>query len=106
MEYKALLANHTWDRMLCPPSTNVVTSKWIYHHKLKVDDSLDRYKACWVHRGFTQCPGVDYNETFNPIIKPATIRTVLSLTLQGLGNPPAGGQECLPSRHFDRDDVL
>jgi hypothetical protein len=43
--------------------------------------SLDCYKACWVLRGFTQRPGVDYDETFNPVVKFATVRVVLSLAL-------------------------
>jgi hypothetical protein len=78
-EYAALLANRTWDLVPCPPGTNVVTSKWLFHHKLTSDGSLDRYKARWVLWGFTQRPGVDYDETFNPVIKSATVRTVLSL---------------------------
>jgi hypothetical protein len=55
-EYAALLANHTWHLVPCPPGTNVVTGKWLFHHKLTSDGSLDRYKARWVLRGFTQCP--------------------------------------------------
>jgi hypothetical protein len=47
-EYTALLANHTWDLVSRPPGTNVVTGKWLFHHKLTSDGSLDRYKACWV----------------------------------------------------------
>jgi hypothetical protein len=43
--------------------------------------TLERYKARWVLRGFTQRPGVDYDETFSPVVKPATVRTVLSLAL-------------------------
>jgi hypothetical protein len=42
---------------------------------------LERYKAHWVLRGFTQRPGIDYDETFNPVVKPATVRTVLSLAV-------------------------
>jgi hypothetical protein len=80
-EYATLLANHTWDLMSCPPGTNVVTGKWLFRHKLTSDDSLDRYKARWVLRGFTQRPGVDYDETFSPIVKFATVRTILSLAL-------------------------
>jgi hypothetical protein len=64
-----------------PPGANVVTGKWIFKHKLKTDGSLDRYKARWVLCGFTQCPGVDYDETFNPVVKPATVRTVLTLAV-------------------------
>jgi hypothetical protein len=65
----------------CPPSTNVVTEKWLFRHKLTSDGSLDRYKDCWVLRGFTQHPAVDYDETFNPVIKFTIVRAVLSLAL-------------------------
>jgi hypothetical protein len=80
-EYAALLANHTWDLVPCPPGTNVVTGKWLFRHKLTSDGSLDRYKARWVLRGFTQRPGVVYDETFSPAVKFATVRAVLSLAL-------------------------
>jgi hypothetical protein len=58
-----------------------VTGKWLFHHKLTLDGSLDRYKAHWVLRGFTQRPGVDYDETFSPDVKFATVHAVLSLAL-------------------------
>jgi hypothetical protein len=45
----------------------------------QVDGSSDRQKACWVLRGFTQCPGVNYDETFSPVVKPATVHTILTL---------------------------
>jgi hypothetical protein len=72
-EYVALLSNSMWDLVPRLSGANVVTGKWIFKNKLKADDSLDRYKACWVLRGFTQRPGVDYDETFSPVIKPATV---------------------------------
>jgi hypothetical protein len=80
-EYEALVSNSTWDLVPQPPGANVVTGKWIFKHKLKADGSLDQYKARWVQRGFTQCPRVDYNETFSPVAKPAIVRTVLTLAL-------------------------
>jgi hypothetical protein len=64
-----------------PPRTNVVTGKWIWTHKRQADGTVERYKARWVLRGFTQRPGVDYDETFSPIVKPTTICMVLSLVL-------------------------
>jgi hypothetical protein len=79
--YVALLANQTWDLVPRPPGTNVVTDKWIFRHKLILDGSLDRYKACWVLRGFTQRSGVDYDETFRPVVKFATVWVVLTLAL-------------------------
>jgi hypothetical protein len=80
-EYAALLANHTWDLVPRPPDTNVVTDKWLFRHKLTSNGSLDRYKARWVLRGFTQRPGMDYYETFSPVVKFATVRAILSLAL-------------------------
>jgi len=40
---------------------------------------LERYKARWILRGFTQCPSVDYDETFSPVVKPVTVRTVITV---------------------------
>jgi hypothetical protein len=80
-EYEALQANHTWDLVPAPPGANVVTGKWIFKLKLHADGSLERYKARYVLWGFTQRPGVDFDETFSPVVKPATIRTVLTLAL-------------------------
>jgi len=57
----------------------VVTGKWIFKHKFNADGSLEHYKARWVLRGFTQRPRVDYDETFSPVVKPATVRTVITL---------------------------
>jgi len=51
-EYDALIANDTWSLVPRPPGVNMVTSKWVFRHKLLADGSLDRYKARWVLRGF------------------------------------------------------
>jgi hypothetical protein len=80
-EYGALMCNGTWELVSQPRNSNVITGKWIFIHKLHADGSFDCYKAHWVLRGFTQCPGVDYDETFSPVVKPATVRTVLSIAV-------------------------
>ena len=80
-EHEALLQNHTWDLVPRPARANIVTRKRILKHKFQADGSLERYKARWVLCGFSQGPGVDFSETFSPVVKPATIRTVLSLAL-------------------------
>jgi hypothetical protein len=80
-EFSALLSNNTWDLVPHPPGANVVTGKWIFKHKFRSDGSLERYKAQWVLRGFTQRPEVDFAETFSPVVKPVTIRTVLTVAL-------------------------
>jgi hypothetical protein len=80
-EYDALLANNTWDLVPRPSRANLVTRKWIFRHKFNVDGTLERYKTRWVLRGFTQRLEIDFSETFSPVVKPATVRTVLSITL-------------------------
>jgi hypothetical protein len=78
-EYRTLLNNGTWDLVPWPHGSNVVTGKWVFTHKSISDGTFDCYKARWVLRGFTQRPGVDYNETFSPVVKPATVRMVLAI---------------------------
>jgi hypothetical protein len=70
-EYGALMSNGTWELVVGPRGSNVVTGKWVFTHKLRADGSFDRYKARWILRDFTQCHGVDYDETFSPVVKPA-----------------------------------
>ena len=78
-EIAAITSNQTWTLVPRPPHTNIVTGKWVFRHKTQADGSLERYKARWVVRGFAQRPDIDFGETFSPVIKPATIRAVLTL---------------------------
>jgi hypothetical protein len=80
-EFSALQKNNTWDLVPRPSGANIVTGKWVYRHKFRSDGSLERYKARWVLCGFTQRPGIDFDETFSPVVKPATIRTLLTVAL-------------------------
>lgn len=79
LEYDALQANNTWTLQDRPPGSRIITGKWVFKHKWNPDGTLDRYKARWVIRGFNQRPGIDFGETFSPVVKPPTIRTVLTL---------------------------
>ncbi|GKC04657.1 ribonuclease H-like domain-containing protein, partial [Tanacetum coccineum] len=80
-EYNALIKNSTWVLVPKPPNVNVVRSMWLFRHKYHADGSLSRYKARLVANGRSQQFGVDCDDTFSPVVKPATIRTVLSLAL-------------------------
>uniref|UniRef100_A0A0A9HL59 Reverse transcriptase Ty1/copia-type domain-containing protein n=1 Tax=Arundo donax TaxID=35708 RepID=A0A0A9HL59_ARUDO len=79
-EYKAL-DDGTWTLVPCPYDANVVSGKWVFKHKFNSDGSLARYKACWIIRGYSQQPGIDYDETFSPVVKPSTIRIILSIAV-------------------------
>jgi hypothetical protein len=60
---------------------NLVSSKWIFKVKTQYDDTIDRYKARLMARGFTQLPRLDYDETFSLVVKPGTIRLILNIDL-------------------------
>ncbi|CAL2244870.1 unnamed protein product [Prunus armeniaca] len=80
-EINALLKNHTWSLVPSSPSQNLVGCKWVFRIKHHSDDFIERYKARLVANGFHQRSGINYIETFNPIIKPTIIRTILSLAI-------------------------
>ena len=78
-EFAALVANRTWELVPHPSNANLISGKWIFKHKFHADGSLERYKARWEVRGFNQRAGVDYGETFSPVVKAATIRVVRTI---------------------------
>ncbi|GKA18919.1 ribonuclease H-like domain-containing protein [Tanacetum coccineum] len=80
-EYNALVKNGTWILVPRPSDVNLVRSMWLFKHKFHADGTLSRYKARLVANGSNQQHGVDFDETFSPVVKPATIRTVLSLVV-------------------------
>lgn len=79
-EIAAFVQNNTWDLVPQEEHMNVVGSKWVFKTKLKIDGSLDRLKARLVAKGYSQVEGLDFGKTFSPIIKPKSIRLILTIT--------------------------
>jgi hypothetical protein len=81
VEFNALMKNKTWHLVPPQPGRNDIDCKWVYKIKRKTDGSLDRYKARLVANGFKQQYGVNYEDTFSPVIKSTTIHVVLSIAI-------------------------
>ena len=80
-EYDALIRNNTYALVPPRPRQNIVGNKLVFRIKQNLNDSIARYKARLVAKGFHQQSGIDFHETFTPVINLITIRTVLSITL-------------------------
>lgn len=80
-ELKALKLNNTWSLVPCTSSMNIVGSKWVFRVKKNIDCSFQRCKARLVAKGFHQNAGIDYGETFNPVVKASTIRVIFTIVV-------------------------
>ncbi|GJY34400.1 ribonuclease H-like domain-containing protein, partial [Tanacetum coccineum] len=80
-KYTALIKNNTWTLVPRPSEANIVRYMWLFRHKYLADGTLSHYKACLMANGNTQLSGINVDETFSPVVKPDTIRTVLSLAI-------------------------
>ena len=76
-EFDTLTKNHTWDLVILPPGQSVVGYKWIYKIKTRSDGSIERYKARFIAKGFTQEYEIDYEKTFAPVACISSVRTLL-----------------------------
>jgi histone deacetylase 1/2 len=80
-EYHALMANNTWSLVPLPPHKKAIGCKWVFRVKENPDGTVNKFKARLVAKGFLQTAGFDFTETFSPVIKPITIRIILTLAV-------------------------
>jgi hypothetical protein len=78
-EMNAMHENKSWSLVERQPDMNVIGSKWVYKIKRKGDGTVERFKARLVARGFSQIEGVDYDETFAPVMRYKTLRIILAI---------------------------
>jgi hypothetical protein len=78
-EYTSIMKNDVWDIVPRPKGKLVVSSNWLYKIKHAVDGSIEKFKARFVARGFSQKEGVDYKETLATVARNTSIRVVMSL---------------------------
>uniref|UniRef100_A0A2N9FF82 Leucine-rich repeat-containing N-terminal plant-type domain-containing protein n=1 Tax=Fagus sylvatica TaxID=28930 RepID=A0A2N9FF82_FAGSY len=79
-ELDALLKTGTWDLVDLPAGKSAIGCKWVYKIKTRSDGTVDRYKARLVAKGFTQEYGIDYEETFAPVARLSSVRTLIAVS--------------------------
>ena len=79
-EHLALMRNATWSLVSLPQGRKEIGCKWVFKIKENPNNTVNKYKARLVAKGLHQVAGFDFNEMFSPVMKPTTIRVIVSIT--------------------------
>ena len=79
-EYDSIVRNSVWDVVLRPENKLLVSSSWLYKVKQAADGSVEKHKVRFFSCGFSQVEGIDYDETFSPIARYSSIRSMFTLS--------------------------
>lgn len=81
-EMDSLVENKTWELSNKPNDKKAVKCKWIFKTKRNTNGDIARYKARLVAKGFTQVQGIDYDETYSPVVRYTSIRYLLAMAVK------------------------
>jgi hypothetical protein len=76
------LRNDVWEVVLRREGKSMIGWRWIYKIKHVADGSVEKFKACFVVKGFSQRNGIDYDEIFAPVARYTLIRAVISIAIE------------------------
>ena len=80
-EFESIRSNNTWTLVPLPPGKRAISSRWVYKIKPSVNGSPTRYKARLVARGFEQQDGIDFLDTFAPVVRWEPIRILIAVAI-------------------------
>ncbi|GKB78345.1 zinc finger, CCHC-type containing protein [Tanacetum coccineum] len=90
-EIGSIMKNNTWVLSDLPPGCKPLGCKWIFKRKIKVDRTIEKFKARLVIQGFRQKEGIDYFDTYAPVARISKIRLLISISSYSQSSDPSNG---------------